>query len=181
MKAFFHIIDLVTEKIGNAICYMIILIMLAIGTATISRYFFNEPMSIVWPIIKQLFGIIVLLGAAYALLYDRHIRVEILYDQFPPWMKLVTRVVTLLCFISFLGALTWQGVSMARIAIMLKETSTHLSRLPVYPFKVFMPIATGLFLIQGIAFYIHTKKPSEETQTAEKHVPDILEQSENQS
>ena len=79
-KTMFKLIDRVNEKIGNIICFLIILIMFTIGTVTISRYFFNEPLTVVWPVIRQLFGIFVLLGAAYTLLNDRHIRVD--QDQF---------------------------------------------------------------------------------------------------
>ena len=181
MRAFFHIIDVVNEKIGNIVCFFILLIMLAVGTSTISRYFFNQPMTIVWPFIRQIFGIIILLGAAYTLLHDRHIRVEILYDHFPAWMRRVSRVITLICFLTFIGILTWQGVVMARISIMLKETTAHISWIPIYPFKILLPIAASLFLIQGLAFYLRAKNQSKENQPREKRVKDTPKQSENQN
>ncbi len=181
MRAFFHIIDVVNEKIGNIVCFFILLIMLAVGTSTISRYFFNQPMTIVWPFIRQIFGIIILLGAAYTLLHDRHIRVEILYDHFPAWMRRVSRVITLICFLTFIGILTWQGVVMARISIMLKETTSLISWIPIYPFKILLPIAASLFLIQGLAFYFRAKNQSKEKQPPERSVTDTPKQSENQN
>lgn len=175
MKAFFRIIDMVNEKLGSIVCFLILLIMLAIGTSTISRYFFNEPMTIVWPFTRQIFGIFVLVGAAYTLLYDKHIRVEIFYDFFPAWLKGVSRAVSLLCFLAFLGALTWQGVVMAKISLMLKEVSTHWSRIPIYPFKILLPIVTFLFLLQGIAFFLGAKKPSNEKKSGDRSVSDVSE------
>jgi TRAP-type mannitol/chloroaromatic compound transport system permease small subunit len=158
LEIFFNCIDWVTEKIGNIVCFFIILIMFVVATSTVSRYFFNEPVTVIWPFIRQLFGIIVLLGAAYTLLYDRHIRVDILYDHFPAWMRGVVRGITLICFLAFLGVLTWQGVLMAKISFMLKETTSHVSRLPIYPFKILLPIASFFFLIQGIVFYLGKRK-----------------------
>jgi TRAP-type mannitol/chloroaromatic compound transport system permease small subunit len=179
MRAFFHFIDEANRKIGDIVCFLILIIMLAVGTSTITRYFFNEPLTIVWPFIRQIFGIIILLGAAYTLLHHRHIRVEILYDHLPAWLRTVSRVMTLICFLAFLGALTWQGIVMARISLMLKETTAMISWIPIYPFKILLPIAACLFLLQGIAYYFCKEKPSEETQTAERRVTDTPKQSEN--
>lgn len=178
-KTLFKIIDAANEKIGNFICFLILPIMFAVGASTISRYFFNEPMTIIWPFVRQLFGAIVLLGAAYTLLNDGHIKVETLYEVLPPWMKLITRMTSLLCFLTFLGILTWQAVIMAKIALMLKETSSHIVRLPIYPFKVFIPIATFLFLIQGIAFYLRAKKPLQDNPSGERNPSDESQNSEN--
>ena len=180
LEVFFKCIDLVSEKIGNVICFSIILIMFVVCISTVSRYFFNEPMTVVWPLIRQLFGLFILLGAGYTLLYNRHIRVEIFYDHFPAWMRGVSRVITLICFLAFLGILTWQGVSMARISLMLKETSSHISRIPIYPFKIFLPIATLLFLIQGIATYSRREKSARDNQLRGKRATDASKQSENQ-
>ena len=181
LEIFFKRIDVVNEKIGNIVCFFIILIMFVVATSTVSRYFFNEPMTVVWPFVKQLFGVFVLLGAAYTLLYGRHIRVEIFYDHFPVWMRGVCRVITLTCFLAFLGTLTWQGVLMARISIMLKETSSGILRVPIYPFKILLPIASFLFLIQGIASYLRREKTAQENQSREKSATDAPRPCENQN
>ncbi len=172
LEIIFDCIDWATEKIGNIVCFFIIIIMFVVAISTVSRYFFNEPMTIVWPFIRQLFGIIVLLGAAYTMLYDQHIRVEILYDHFPAWMRGVSRKITLICFFAFLGILTWQGVVMGQISFMLKETTSHISRLPIYPFKIFMPIASFFFLIQGIVFYLRSEKTSKDKKHDDRSITD---------
>jgi len=158
IKAFFNLIDMINDRIGSGISLLLILIMLAIGAATISRYFFGNPITIVWPVIKQIFGVLVLLGAPYAMLYDKHIRVEILYDFFPAWLKKVSRMVSLIFFLALTGALTWQGIVMAKMSLMLKEVSQQSAHIPIYPFKIFLPIAALMFLFQGIAYFFREEK-----------------------
>ena len=158
IKAFFNFIDLINDKIGSVISLLLSLIMLAIGAATISRYFFGNPITIIWPVIKQIFGVLVLLGAPYAMLYDKHIRVEIFYDFFPAWLRKVSQMVSLVFFLVLTGALTWQGIVMAKMSLMLKEVSQQSVHIPIYPFKIFLPMAAFLFLLQGVAYFLRGEK-----------------------
>ena len=87
LQTFLNVVGRANRKIGNGVSFLLLLIMVLVGTATISRYFFNNPITIVWPFIKQIFGIFILIGVSYTLLNKKHIRVEILYDAFPAWMK----------------------------------------------------------------------------------------------
>ena len=158
IQIIFNLIDRVNYRIGRNISLLLILVMFAIGVATVSRYFFGKPLPIIWPFIKQIFGILVLLGAPYAMLYDKHIRVEILYDFFPAWLRKVSRMVSLVFFLVLTGVLTWQGIVMAKMSLMLKEVSQQSFHLPIYPFKIFLPIAGFIFLFQGIAYFLREEK-----------------------
>ena len=158
IQVIFNLIDRVNDRIGRNISLLLILVMFAIGVATVSRYFFGKPLPIIWPFIKQIFGILVLLGAPYAMLYDKHIRVEIFYDFFPAWLRKVSRLVSLIFFLALTGSLTWQGIVMAKMSLMLKEVSQQSFHLPIYPFKIFLPMAAFLFLLQGIVYFLRGEK-----------------------
>ena len=163
VKIIFNLIDKVNDRIGRSISLLLILIMLAIGAATISRYFFGRPIPVIWPFIKQIFGVLILLGAPYAMLYNKHIRVEIFYDFFPAWLRKVSRMVSLVFFLALTGALTWQGIVMAKMSLMLKEVSNQSFHLPIYPFKIFLPIASLIFLFQGIAYFLSEEESGEDS------------------
>jgi TRAP-type mannitol/chloroaromatic compound transport system permease small subunit len=157
IQTVFNIIGLVNRKIGNGVSFLLLLIMILVGIATVSRYFFNSPITIVWPLIKQIFGVFVLIGGSYALLNKKHIKVEILYEVFPTWMKKVTWLISLICFLSFMGVLIWQGIVMADMSLMLREVSPHSTNIPIYPFKILLPICVFLFFLQGLVYYFHKK------------------------
>ena len=157
IQTFFNIIGLANRKIGNGVSFLLLLIMILVGIATVSRYFFNSPITIVWPLIKQIFGVFVLIGGSYTLLNKKHIKVEILYEVFPTWMKKVTWLISLICFLSFMGVLIWQGIVMADMSLMLREVSPHSLNIPIYPFKILLPICVFLFFLQGLVYYFHKK------------------------
>ena len=165
---FFNFVDLVNDRIGRAISLILILIMFAIGTTTVSRYFLGKPLPLIWPCIKQIFGVLVILGASYAMLYNKHVRVEVLYDLFPPWLQKVSRIVSLFFFLALTGALVWQGINMAQMSYMLKEVSQQSKHIPIYPFKIFLPIGTFIFLIQGISYFLKKEKSTDEEEQGGK-------------
>jgi TRAP-type mannitol/chloroaromatic compound transport system permease small subunit len=124
----------------------------------ISRYVFNQPTMWVWPINKQLFGVFILFAGIYAMQKDDHIRVEILYDLFPPKLKAVARWIALACFLIFIIALILQGSRMAWMSWTAKEKLSGAFRFPVYPLKMLIPIAALLFLLAGIVAFTKKKK-----------------------
>ena len=155
----FNAIDWINERIGRHISLLLIIMMLLVVAATLSRYLLGKPIPIVWPFIRQVFGVMVLFGAAYALKHNLHIRIEILYDMFPMWLKKVSDLVSLALFLMLTGCLIWQGILMAKMSIMLGEVSRQSSHIPIYPFKILLPIATFLFLLQGISYFLRKKSP----------------------
>ncbi|MFC1863548.1 TRAP transporter small permease subunit [Thermodesulfobacteriota bacterium] len=158
MKLFSKIMDTVTEKIGGAISLLALPIMLIIAFEVVSRYFFNHPTRWAWLTATHLFGVLALFGGAYALLHGRHIRVEILYERFGSRMKILSQVLTIICFLIFLGLLTLQGYEMAEMSINSKEAIRGIIKFPVYPLKTLIPVASFLFLLQGLAMIVKRKK-----------------------
>ena len=52
-----------------------------------------------------------------------------------------------------MGVLVWQGSWMGLNSLMMKEKLAGAFRMPLYPFKLLIPIGAFLFLLQGIAVY----------------------------
>jgi TRAP-type mannitol/chloroaromatic compound transport system permease small subunit len=53
-----------------------------------------------------------------------------------------------------MGVLVWQGAWMGWNALMVKELSARAFRIPLYPFKLLIPVVAFLILLQGIALFI---------------------------
>jgi TRAP-type mannitol/chloroaromatic compound transport system permease small subunit len=158
VKLVFDFIDAVTEKTGKAISLLALLLMVVSVTEVIARYVFNNPTTWAWLTNRQLFAVFVLFGGVYALLYGRHIRVEILYNRFSPKMKSVAKLIALACLLSFIGVLVWQGSWMAADSISVGERAHETFRIPLYPLKTLIPIVAFLFLLQGIAVFFRGER-----------------------
>lgn len=153
-RRYVSFIDSITNNVGKVIAGVVLIIMITVAYEVISRYFFNKPTAWVWPLNRQLFGVMILFGGSYALLRGAHIRVEILYSRFSPlWLK-ISKAAFIICFLAFMGTLVWQGGWMAWTSIQNREVSIDVLRFPVYPFKAVFPVAALLFLLQGVAEFL---------------------------
>jgi len=150
---FSNLIGRVTEAISKPASLLVFIMMLITSTEVIGRYVFNHPTTWAWPLNRQIFGVFILAAGAYAMSKREHIRIEILYDHFPPKVKRVARGIALACFVIFMGVLVWQGSWMGWNSLMMKEKLAGAFRMPLYPFKILIPIGAFLFLLQGIAVF----------------------------
>lgn len=150
---FFNWIDRVAEVSGRIFCYVVFIMMLITAADVTARYVFNYPLVWGWLLNRLLFGVFILFAGVYTLHKGDHIRIEIFYDYFPPKMKTVARWIALIAFIVFMSVLVWQSGWMGWNSLMMKEKAAGAFRIPLYPFKLLIPIVSFLFLLEGIAFF----------------------------
>jgi TRAP-type mannitol/chloroaromatic compound transport system permease small subunit len=162
VKQFFRVVDTVTDKIGKTASLLIVLITGITVIEVVSRYVFNNPTIWAWPINRQLFGVFILFGGSYTMLYGGHIRIEVLYNRFSPRMKSIARLIALACFLAFFGVLLWQSSLMAEISLTSAERASGTFNIPLYPFKTIIPIAAFLFMLEGIADFFRKKNAGDQ-------------------
>lgn len=99
-----------------------------------------------------LFSLLFLLGAAWALGEDRHVRVDVLYgrlsERAKAWIDLVGGFVFLLPFCIFALWASWPSVFRS---FKLLEMSADPGGLPRWPIKAVVLLAFALLAIQGVS------------------------------
>ena len=153
VNIFFDWVDTIVEKAGNLACYLVFIIMAITTIDVTARYVFNRPLLWGWLTNRLLFGVFILFAGAYTLLKGQHIRIEILYDHFPPRIKAIARWIALAAMVAFLGVLVWQTSWMGWNSLMNGEKAAGAFRIPLYPFKLLIPVVAFLFLLQGISYF----------------------------
>ncbi|MEJ2360688.1 MAG: TRAP transporter small permease subunit [Gammaproteobacteria bacterium] len=150
-------IDAINRRIGQ-LMFVLVLIMILIGVYNASvRYlggFFganlssNAYLELQW----YLFGAIFMLGAAYTLQKDGHVRVDVLQSRLTPkakaWIDLVGIVIFML---PFCAMVFWLSLPWVINSWHLLETSSNPGGLPRYPIKTVVPLAFLLLFLQGIS------------------------------
>lgn len=100
----------------------------------------------------QAFNLIFLLGAAYLLLRDGHIRVDIIHSRLGnrtrAWIDIAG---TALMLIPFCLTVIWFGWNYVSLSWSRLEVSPHPGGLPLYPIKTVILIAFALLLLQGVS------------------------------
>jgi len=151
---FSHILLNFNKKICSVVSVVVFFFMVITTAAVIARYVFNHPLVWTWLTNRMLFGVFILFAGIYAMLENAHIRIEIFYDHFPPKMRLFSKIVTLAAFVIFMGVLVWQASWMGLNSLKMHERAPGAFQLPIYPFKLLMPIGAFLFLVVGIVVFL---------------------------
>ena len=96
-----------------------------------------------------------MLGAAYTHLYDRHVRIDVIYQLFSEKVRLWLNLLTFLfIFLPFVGGLSYAATMYAAHSWSVWEHSWSAWKPPLYPYKTVMPVAMIMLLMQGIANFI---------------------------
>ncbi len=74
-----NVIDSFTEKTGKFISWISLLLVAVIGYDVIMRYLFNSSSAAAFETEWHLFAALFLLGMAYTLKHDKHVRVDVFY------------------------------------------------------------------------------------------------------
>ena len=153
-------IDRINDYIGRFV-YWLALIMVLIGAYNaLARYIdrfsgwglsSNTYIELQW----YLFSILFLLGAAYTLKSDDHVRVDVFYGRLSrrgkAWINLIGTIAFLFPFCILMLVMSWSSVANSW-AVM--EMSPDPGGLPRYPIKTIIPIAFVLLILQGISMLV---------------------------
>jgi TRAP-type mannitol/chloroaromatic compound transport system permease small subunit len=150
-------IDAFNRHIGQ-LMFVCVLIMILVGVynATVrylggfigSNLSSNAYLELQW----YLFGAVFLLGAAYTLQKDGHVRVDVLQSRLSPRTKAWIDLIGILVFmIPFCALVFWFSLPWVLNSWHLLEVSSDPCGLPRYPIKTVVPIAFLLLLLQGLS------------------------------
>ncbi|WP_020406734.1 TRAP transporter small permease subunit [Hahella ganghwensis] len=148
-----RLIDTFTEHTGRLVSWLNIGMVLGTVLVVVLRYVFNNSSIALQEGVIYLHGAIFLLGSAYTLKYNEHVRVDILYQRFSPRGKaLVNLLGTLLLLLPTLGYIWVESWPYVQQSWQFKEVSQEAAGLPyVYVLKTLILGLVVVLGLQGIA------------------------------
>jgi len=148
-----HTIEGLSQWVGKAFGWCILILTLSVSYEVFVRYVLNSPTVWAFDMMVQMYGALFLMSGAYALAQDSHVRGDVLYRLFPVrWQARVDFVLYIIFFFPGMIALFWYGWEIAQDSWRYKEVSWNSpARIQIYFFKTLIPVAGVLLMIQGIA------------------------------
>ena len=148
-----HIIDGISTFAGKASAWLIIGLTGLVCVEVFKRYIMNMPTAWIFDASNMLYGTLFMLGGAYTLAQNGHVRGDFLYSSFRPrtqaWLDLILYIVF---FLPGIAALVYAGWDYAADSYRINEHSNVTADgPPVYHFKFMIPLAGALLLLQGAA------------------------------
>jgi TRAP-type mannitol/chloroaromatic compound transport system permease small subunit len=146
-------IDRVSIVSGKIVAWMILPMSLSLVYEVVARYVFNAPTIWASDVSQILYGMFFMLGSAYALQRQQHIRTDFIYGK---WSVRTRGMVDAACYIGLyfpaLAFFLWVGSEFAYRSILFNERIVTSPWMPViWPLKLAIPISTLLLLIQGVS------------------------------
>lgn len=146
-------LDQVSIWSGKAFAWLIIPMMICLVYEVFARYLFNAPTLWAYDMTYMLYGSHFMLGAAFTLAMQGHIRTDFFYRLWPVrWQATVDSILYIFFFFPALALWFWAGYDYAAVSWERGEVAISSPwKPPLYPFKAVIPLTTALLMLQGIA------------------------------
>ena len=150
-------IDRITDWIGKVDSWLVVFMVVIGAYNAVARYMgrflgVNLSSNLYLELQWYLFSILFLLGAAYALRHNVHVRVDVLSSRLSlrwrSWINIIGTVLFLIPFSVFAIWLSWPSV---RNSWAVREASPDPGGLARYPLKTMIIVCFALLLLQGVA------------------------------
>ena len=153
LKKISQFIDALNEKIGLGVAWLTTLMVLTVTYDVIMRYGFKRGNIAVQEMEWHLFAVIFLLGAAYSLKKDAHVRVDIIYTKLSTKQKAwIDFIGTFIFLIPFSIIIIYSTRNFIESSWAVGEVSPDPGGLPArYVLKAMIPAGFILLLLQGIS------------------------------
>jgi len=156
------VIDNYIDRMGKALAWLTTVLMIVICIDVIMRYLFSATETWILELEWHLFAVLFLLGASYALLHDKHVRVDLFYEKFSPSRRNVINAIGVILFlIPWAWVIISNGWGYMANSWSWGEGSPQPTGLPGRWFvKSMIVIGFILLVIQGISILIKALLPN---------------------
>jgi TRAP-type mannitol/chloroaromatic compound transport system permease small subunit len=144
-------VDRISSWVGQAFSWLIVALTFLITWEVFARYALNTPNPWAFDLMIMMYGSAFMMAGAYTLAKNGHVRGDVLYTFFPPRLQAgLDLLLYVVFFVPGVIALVWAGYTYAAESLAIQEHSTLTANgPPLYPFKMVIPLAGILLLLQG--------------------------------
>jgi len=151
------LIDGLNDRIGALIRWLALFMVLVGAVSAVMRYFARSQQ---WQLNLTpateaqwyFFSVIFLMGAAYGLNHDVHVRVDVMYERFSArtraWIDMAG---TLLFLVPFSLMMLWVSYPAVSNSWSIREQSPDPGGLPRYPIKILILVSFALLVLQAFS------------------------------
>ncbi|MDG9756819.1 MULTISPECIES: TRAP transporter small permease subunit [Pseudomonas] len=152
IRAFVRVVDAFNLRVGRFAMYLIFAMLAVLLYSSISKTFFTPS---IWTLESAQFLMVAyfLLGGAYSMQLDAHVRMDLAYSNWSPRTRAVVDAITVFMLIFYLVMLLIGGISSTEYAIEYKETSYSAWSPYMAPIKIIMCLGIVMMLLQAIATF----------------------------
>ncbi|MBN9331856.1 TRAP transporter small permease subunit [Devosia sp.] len=154
IKLFVRYVDKMNYGVGRFAMYLIFPMGAILLYSTVMRLILGYPVNWALEMTQFMLSAYYLLGGAYSMQLDAHVRMDLFYSNMKPRTRAITDSITILAVIFYLCVLLGGGISSTNYAIVYGQKNYTAWGPPLWPIKVVMCIGIFLMLLQLISTFI---------------------------
>ena len=151
LNGFITAVTRLNDWIGRAVALLIFVMFAVLLLGVLYRYALDAPRVWTTELTQFVFGFYAVMSGGYVMAHRGHVNVDLLYSSLAPRVRATLDVLTSSLFFLFTITLLYYGGIIAWESVDSMETSYSAWNPPVWPFKIAIPVAAALLLLQGIA------------------------------
>jgi len=152
--AFVRYVDALNYRVGRFAMYLFFVMGGILLASTASRLVLGIPINWALEMSQFILSAYYLLGGAYALQIDQHVRMDLFYGRLSARRKAYTDAFTILFVVFYLCVLLGGGISSTNYAIVYHQKNYTAWGPVLWPIKVVMTTGIFLMLLQLISTFI---------------------------
>ncbi len=133
--------------------YLIFMMMGILLLSSLQRGFTGSNFEWIMEMAQFTMAAYYLLGGAYSLQSDAHVRMDVFYSKWSPKRRAITDSITIIFMIFYLCILLYGGVSSTEYALEYGQTNYSSWAPPMAPIKIIMTFGIFMMLLQAIATF----------------------------
>jgi len=148
-------IDALSVWSGKIFSMLVLPIIVLETGESILRYILQKPTDWSWELAAMLFGAFFMMGGAWVLKENNHVRTDVFYNNCSKkWKAYLDLFFFTTVFFVFAGVMVWKMGANAIYSVSIQETTFSMWAPPLYPLKVIFAFSYILLLLQGIAKWL---------------------------
>jgi TRAP-type mannitol/chloroaromatic compound transport system permease small subunit len=146
-------VEAVNRVFGRLAMYLIFVMVGVLLYSAFMRTGFNRPPLWSVEMSQFLLSAYYILGGAYTLQLDAHVRMDLLYSRWTLRGRAFADTLTAVCLITYLIVMLMGGISSTEYALEYGQRASSSWRPPLAPIKIVMSFGIFLMILQAVAFF----------------------------
>lgn len=164
---FMNLIDRINQIIGNAVAWLVLLMVFGTLYNVVARYFFGQFSIPLGEVVTIMNAVVFLLAAPLLLYLDQHVRVDVFYERLSTrGQAIVDFLGTLFLLLPLCGFILYYSWGYVEASWVQQEASAQTGGLPaLYLVKSLIIVVAVMLILQGLSLLVHKAQLIKKPQT----------------
>lgn len=153
IRLYVRYVEALNRSVGRATMYLVFVMIGVLLTSSVARSILDLQLLWVVETAQMAMAAYYLLGGAYSMQIDGHVRMDLLYSRWTLKRRAFVDTITSAGLLFYVVVLFYGAISSTQYAIKYGQVNYSAWAPPMAPIKIIMTIGIGLMLLQVIATF----------------------------